>query len=110
MSGSRDKTIQLWDTKTGAALQTLEGHLGEVTSVDFSRDSTQVVSGSSNKTVRLWDTKTGAVLQTLEGHSVSITSIALSSDGMQVMSGSYDNTVSSGTPRLARYYRRSGAA
>ena len=65
VSGSWDKTVRLWDTVTGAALQTLEGHSGWVKSVAFSPDGKLVVSGSDDKTVRLWDAVTGAALQTL---------------------------------------------
>jgi WD40 repeat protein len=39
MSGSYNKTVWLWDTATGALLQTLEGHSGYVNSVAFSSDS-----------------------------------------------------------------------
>jgi WD40 repeat protein len=78
VSGSRDRTVRLWDVVTGAGLQTLEGHLDSVNSVAFSPDVKQVVSGSFDKTVRLWDAATGAALQTLEGHSNSVNSVAFS--------------------------------
>ncbi|KAL5313288.1 hypothetical protein ACEPPN_019021 [Leptodophora sp. 'Broadleaf-Isolate-01'] len=76
-----------------AALQTLEGHTGWVSSVAFSADGKQVVSGSLDRTVRLWDTATGALLQTLEGHIQSVCSVAFSPDGKQVVSGSDGGTV-----------------
>jgi WD40 repeat protein len=84
VSGSRDKTVRLWDATTGAALQTLEGYSDLVNSVAFSPDSKQVVSGSYNKTVRLWDATTGAALQTLKGQSSAASSVAFSLDGKAI--------------------------
>ena len=81
VSGSRDKTVRLWDAATGATLQTLEGHTHYVTSVAFSPDGKQVVSGSIDQTVRLWDMATGAALQTLEGHTDAVTSVTFSPRG-----------------------------
>jgi WD40 repeat protein len=81
VSGSRDKTVRLWDAATGTVLQTLEGYSDLVNSVAFSPDGKQVVSGSRDKTVRLWDATTSTVLQTLEGHSDLVNSVALSPDG-----------------------------
>lgn len=49
ISGSDDETVRPWDTTTGAALQTLEGHSGLVSSVAFSPDGKQVVSGSGDR-------------------------------------------------------------
>jgi WD40 repeat protein len=93
VSGSFDKTVRLWDTATGAALQTLTGHWGSVRSVVFSPDGKQVVSGSGDWTVRLWDAVTGAELQTLKGHSDSVRLVGFSPDGKQVVSASDDETV-----------------
>src|SRR3984885_12340385 len=60
-SGSGDRTIQLWDAKTGAEIgELLRGHNNWVNSVAFSPDGARIASGSSDKTIQLWDAKTGA--------------------------------------------------
>jgi WD40 repeat protein len=92
-SGSSDGTVRLWDTGTGAALQTLKGHSGSVMSVAFSPDGNVLASGSYGVTVRLWDTGTGAALQTLKGHSGWVSSVAFSPDGNVLASGLSDKTV-----------------
>ena len=54
-SGSRDKTIKLWDITTGKEIRTLRGHSDSVLSVSFSPDGKTLASGSRDKTVILWD-------------------------------------------------------
>ena len=52
VSGSRDKTIQLWDAETGEMLQPpLEGHKDEVQAVAFSPDGKCIVSGDRKSVV-----------------------------------------------------------
>ncbi|KAK3376687.1 WD40-repeat-containing domain protein [Lasiosphaeria ovina] len=92
-SGSRDKTIRLWDAATGTHQQTLEGHSGYVTAVAFSPDGKTLTSGSWDKTIRLWDAATGTHQQTLEGHSGYVTAVAFSPDGKTLTSGSSDKTI-----------------
>ena len=87
-----DKTVKLWDTDTGATLQTLEGHSGRVNAVAFSPDGKQLASASDDKMVRLWDTAIGATLQTLKGHSGQVNAVAFSPDG-KLASASYDKTI-----------------
>ena len=51
VSGSLDKTIQLWDAQTGGQVGNLQGHTGSVNSVAFSPDGRHIVSGSLDKTI-----------------------------------------------------------
>ena len=92
-SGSRDKTIKLWDTVTGTELFTLKGHLDTVYSVAFSPDGKRLASGSGDNIIKIWDTAKGKELLTLKGHLDTVYSVAFSPDGEQLASGSNDKTI-----------------
>ena len=53
VSGSRDKTLKVWDVNHGLCLQTLRGHTGWVNCVGLLPDG-RVVSGSRDKTLKVW--------------------------------------------------------
>ena len=46
LSGSRDRTLRLWDLETGAELRRFEGHEDWVTSVAVLADGRRALSGS----------------------------------------------------------------
>ena len=46
VSGSRDKTVKLWDLETGALIRTFEGHANYIYEVAVTPDGRHVVSGS----------------------------------------------------------------
>jgi DNA-binding beta-propeller fold protein YncE len=93
VSGSRDRTVRVWDAQTGKELAVLKGHSNEVNSVAFSPDGAHIASGSFDKTVRVWDAQTGKELAVLEGHSDWVSSVAFSPDGAHIVSASSDETV-----------------
>ena len=59
VSGGSDKTIKLWDMKTGGVVKTFQGHTDSVYSVSISPDCTTIASGSCDDTICLWDVQTG---------------------------------------------------
>ena len=92
-SGSKDKTVRLWDTFTNGELAILQKHTGPTNVLAFSPDGKMLASGSSDKTVQLWDTATGAHLATFTKHRRGITALAFSPDGRTLASGSMDGTI-----------------
>lgn len=54
-SASDDKTIIIWNVKTGKVIRTLEGHTNYVTCLSFNQNGNRLVSGSEDHTIRLWD-------------------------------------------------------
>ncbi len=93
VSGSGDRTLKLWEVKTGKCLRTFEGHSKSVSSVSLSADGRYALSGSGDKTLKLWDVATEKCLRTLEGHRYDVTSVSFSADGRYALSGSWDNTL-----------------
>merc|ERR1711976_1129308 len=56
LSCSWDRTLRLWDLKTGETTKTFVGHEKDVLSVAFSADNRQIVSGSRDRSLKLWNT------------------------------------------------------
>ncbi len=90
-SGSGDKSIKLWDVKTGQCVQTLQGHSSYVYALTLLGDG-RLASGSEDKSIKLWDVQTGQCVQTLQGHSNGVTALTLLGDG-RLASGSTDNSI-----------------
>ncbi|MGB8689894.1 MAG: hypothetical protein WCD53_21520, partial [Microcoleus sp.] len=93
VSGSRNKTVKLWDTTTGKEIKTLTGHTEWVCGVGFSPNGKILASGSGDTTVKLWDTTTGKEIKTLSGHTGVVCGVSFSPDGKLLATGSADNTV-----------------
>jgi WD40 repeat protein len=55
VSGGQDRTVKIWNTSTGACLQTLAGHSHWVMSVAvLGNNGDRIVSGSYDKTIKIW--------------------------------------------------------
>ena len=88
VSGSRDRTIRIWDAEIGAIIgEPLNGHTNVVWSVAYSPNGRHIISGSDDMTIRIWDAETGAAIGCpLEGHSWGVLSVAYSPDGRHIIS------------------------
>jgi WD40 repeat protein len=122
-SGNSDGTVWIWsppapgiespeNDMAGLPIRRLEGHRGEVTSVAWSPDGTQLATGggSLDRKVMVWllpadDTVMVGAPRVLEGHTSTVHSVAWSPDGTRLASAGWDNTVrvwdASGRPVFA---------
>lgn len=67
VSASGDRSVKVWDVRTGACTRTFSGHSKGIACVQF--DGRRIVSGSSDETVRIFDRATGAEVACLNGHT-----------------------------------------
>ncbi|KAI8391603.1 dynein regulator [Radiomyces spectabilis] len=92
ITGSRDKTIKLWDS-SGQLLQTLIGHDNWVRGLVVHPSGKYLLSASDDKTIKIWDLKTGRCMKTLEAHAHFVTCISYCHISPIVATGSVDQTV-----------------
>ncbi len=92
-SGSKDKTIRLWELTNDDEGIILQKHTGWTNILAFSPNGKMLASGSTDKTVQLWDTTTGEPLATLIGNTSSINALTFSPDGSVLASGGADGTI-----------------
>lgn len=92
-SGSRDKTIKIWDVGVGLCLFTLVGHDNWVRGLVFHPSGKYVLSASDDKTLRIWDVRNKRCHKTLEAHQHFCTSLDFHRGAPYVITGSVDQTL-----------------
>src|SRR5688572_3660729 len=83
-----DRSIGVWDVKTGSLQAELRKHENVVNALAFSPDGKTLASGGDDRTAILWDIPSGKSKRTLKGHDMTVTSLAFSPDGRLLASGS----------------------
>jgi WD40 repeat protein len=89
-TGSKDRTVKLWDPATGQLRTTLTGHKGWIAnaSVVFSPNGRQLATfGGKDKTVKVWAVAIGELSFDLVGHQKSVSALAFSPDGRTLATG-----------------------
>ena len=93
MSGSKDRSVKLWDVQTGGVVKTFNGHTA-VSCVSVSPDCAMIVSGSQDGMIYLWDIQTGECLHLTARHQSEVTAVSFQPTNPQhFISSSVDNTV-----------------
>ncbi|XP_060697734.1 WD repeat-containing protein 31 isoform X2 [Hemiscyllium ocellatum] len=94
VSGGKDKTVVIYDWKSGCVQQKFMGHERDVTKVTCLFQSNRIFSASRDKTALMWDmyNKAGP-LQEFTGHELMVSGLAVSPDGLKLCTGSRDNSI-----------------
>mmetsp|Transcript_1399 Transcript_1399/g.1793 ORF Transcript_1399/g.1793 Transcript_1399/m.1793 type:complete len:200 (+) Transcript_1399:175-774(+) len=91
VSGSRDKTVRIWQVQTGACLMSLSGHDNWVRGVAFQPNGKYILTAAEDKTIRIWDLTKRRCIRTIENaHEHFITYISIHPKLPVVASASVD--------------------
>jgi WD40 repeat protein/serine/threonine protein kinase len=88
-----DKTVTVWNARTGQEALTLNGHNEWVLGVAFSPDGTRLASASHDGTVIVHDARTGQEALVLKGHLGAVFSLAFSPDSSRLTCASDDESM-----------------
>ncbi|KAL8292842.1 hypothetical protein RQP46_000536 [Phenoliferia psychrophenolica] len=109
ISGSRDRSIRIWDLRTNSCVKTLKGHEGSILCLQY--DDSVLISGSSDCRIIVWDlvgdkaTGKGRWDQkmTLVGHSMGVLDLCF--DDTWIVSCSKDTTIRVWSRATGELYR-----
>jgi WD40 repeat protein len=88
-TASGDRTVRLWNLRTGVTIRTIAAHGTTIACVTLTKEF--VVTGSSDHNIKLFDLETGEEVRTLKGHTGLVRTIQ--ADNTKVVSGSYDQSI-----------------
>lgn len=74
-SGGPEKTIRLYDPRTGSKVSKLVGHVDNIRSILIDEAGDTILSASADKTIKLWSVKNGRCIYTFTMHDESIWSL-----------------------------------
>jgi len=96
VSSSWDRSLRLWNLKSGECIQKFLGHTKDVLSVAFSPDNRQIVSGGRDNALKMWNVK-GECMFTMErdAHTDWVSTVRFSPAlaSPLIVSGGWDNLV-----------------
>uniref|UniRef100_K3WAC5 Lissencephaly-1 homolog n=1 Tax=Globisporangium ultimum (strain ATCC 200006 / CBS 805.95 / DAOM BR144) TaxID=431595 RepID=K3WAC5_GLOUD len=94
LSGSRDRTVRLWEAFSGTLLMNFASHENWVRCVRFHPCGKYAISAAEDKTIRVYDLETGRCVRTLdEAHSHFLTSVDVHPTLPLMISGSIDKLI-----------------
>ncbi len=94
VAGSTDRSISVYDLRTGERVVRLRGHTDSVRCVVFKYDGSAVLSGSTDTTVKYWDLRMERCIRSFDSYtSDSIWALTADRDFSTFLSGGRDGTI-----------------
>ncbi len=100
-SANKNGTVNIWNSKDGTLIKTINAHNKAVLYVSFSPDGKFLATASEDNTVKILRTDNWQLVETLKSHDDWVNSVSFSPDGKLLATASDDNKV--------RVWRRSDA-
>ena len=88
-----DKTIRIFNSKSGSFTTTLHGSTDSVIKVKFSNAGQLALGACSDSICRIWNLANDRVRHTLTGHTKKIYGAAFTNDSKRVVTGAHDRTM-----------------
>jgi WD40 repeat protein len=92
-SSGDDKTLRVWDLKTGAELSVWGPFDNETDTCAIDLPHHRVVLGCDDGCIRIFDTQTGEQTHLIEAHSSGIKKVAVSPASGDILSAAYDQKI-----------------
>lgn len=89
-SASEDKSIKMWDVKTGVDINTFNAHTSPVRCMELSDNGKLLISGDVEGNILIWDAYTGQVKMTIAAHEGSVNTVKFTKDQQYIVSGGDD--------------------
>ena len=84
-TGSIDRSIIIWEVKTGKEIRILHHHVKSIIALHFSPDGQHILSASNDQTVKLTNVKTGEVVHTLKHEKYDIANAYFNGNGQKII-------------------------
>ncbi|XP_048340807.1 sperm-associated antigen 16 protein [Sphaerodactylus townsendi] len=93
LTSSADKTLSLWDARTGLCAQTFCGHLHSCNHATFNMKGDTIASCDSYGVLKLWDIRRGAPMVSIDAGPHPGNQVAFDPSGHIIALASHDGTV-----------------
>ncbi|KAL3870723.1 hypothetical protein ACJMK2_038767, partial [Sinanodonta woodiana] len=93
LSGSKDKTVALYDYQNCKVIDLWKGHEREVTKVCYGAACQGIFSASRDKTIKLWQRGNPNYTREFYGHDLVVMAVHINKDNSLLCSGSRDTAI-----------------
>ncbi|MBN2519194.1 MAG: caspase family protein, partial [Bacteroidales bacterium] len=94
VTGSKDKTIKLWNANDGKEIRSYLGNKGTIIYLEFDNHNTKLLSVCDDGTIKIWDVLTSRLIKEFTIEDDYLISASFNPDGDQIVTGSKKSFVS----------------